>query len=59
MSLHIAKKLDFLMRLTGTQNNTLAKALAFDASYISRLRVGKRSLPRNRDIISPMAIEVR
>ena len=35
MSLNIAKKLDFLMRLTGTQNNTLGKALSFDASYIS------------------------
>ena len=55
MNLKIAKKLDFLMRLTGTQNNTLGKALSFDASYISRLRLGKRSLPRNRDLIQPLA----
>ena len=55
MSLNIAKKLDFLMRLTGTQNNTLGKALSFDASYISRLRLGKRNLPQNRDLIQPLA----
>ena len=51
----IASKLDFLMRLTNTQNNMLGKALPFDASYISRLRTGKRNLTRQRDVITPMA----
>lgn len=51
----IASKLDFLMRLTNTQNNMLGKALSFDASYISRLRTGKRNLTRQRDVITPMA----
>ena len=55
MGLNIARKLDFLMRLTGTQNSTLGRALSFDASYVSRLRSGQRTLSRNRDLILPLA----
>ena len=33
------------MELTNTSNATLSRVLSFDASYISRIRSGKRSLP--------------
>lgn len=55
MGLNIGRKLDFLMRLSGTQNSVLGKALSFDASYVSRIRSGKRTLPRNRNLILPIA----
>ena len=55
MGLNIGRKLDFLMRLSGTQNSVLGKALSFDASYVSRIRSGKRTLPRNRNLIIPIA----
>ena len=39
-------KLDFLMKLTGSKNNALSKAVSFDPSYVSRIRDGvyRRSL---------------
>lgn len=49
-------KLDFLMEITKTSNSTLARYLAIDASYISRLRSGKRKLPRNNEIIERMSL---
>jgi len=51
----IADKLDFLMKATGTKNNMLGRALSFDASHISRIRSGSRSLPSHRDFIVPSA----
>ncbi len=51
MGIDISRKLDFLMRLTNTQNRVLGKVLSFDASYISRIRTGKRGVPRNNDFI--------
>lgn len=51
----IADKLNFLMKLTGTKNNMLSRALAFDASHISRIRTGQRSLPSRREFILPAA----
>ena len=42
-----ADKLDFLMRLTNTTNTALASVTSFDVSYISRIRSGKRSLPKS------------
>lgn len=41
-------RLDFLMQLTNTSNSALARATAFDQSYVSKLRSGKRALPRNQ-----------
>ena len=41
------EKLDFLMSVTNTKNTTLSKALSFDPSYISRIRSGARSVPKN------------
>lgn len=55
MKLIIANKLNFLMRLTETKNNMLGKAISFDPSYISRIRTGKRGLPKNREFIIPAA----
>ncbi len=51
----IAEKLDFLMRVTDTRNSALARALNFDASYISRIRGGKRGLPKNQPFLAPAA----
>jgi hypothetical protein len=51
----IADKLNFLMKVTGTKNNMLSRALAFDASHISRIRSGQRGLPSHRDFIVPAA----
>jgi hypothetical protein len=49
------EKLDFLMDLTKTSNSVLARHMSFDASYISRLRSGKRMPPRSEDIVKNMA----
>jgi len=46
-------KIDFLMRVTNTQNAVLAHALNFDASYISRIRSGKRGLPTKQPFVEP------
>jgi hypothetical protein len=50
-----AGKLDFLMKLTDTSNSALGRALGFDPSYISRMRSGKRGLPRDRFFLEPAA----
>ncbi len=55
MPTNIAEKFDFLMRLTNTQNTVLARSLNFDASYISRIRSGKRGLPPSEPFIEPAA----
>ena len=51
----VSGKIDFLMRVTGTSNAQLARALNFDASYISRIRAGKRGLPPELPFIEPAA----
>ena len=51
----IADKLNFLMKVTGTKNNMLSRALNFDASHISRIRSGQRGLPSHREFIVPAA----
>ena len=53
----IADKLNFLMKATATRNNMLSRALAFDASHISRIRNGERGLPSHREFILPGAID--
>lgn len=42
-----AERLDFIMQMTNTSNSSLARAISFDPSYISKIRSGKRKLPRN------------
>lgn len=49
------EKLDFLMRLSGTKNSALGRALNFDASYISRIRTGTRGLPKHQPFLTPAA----
>ncbi len=53
MSRTLAQKLDFLMDLTQTKNAVLGRALNFDPSYISRIRSGKRGLPKDQPFMEP------
>ena len=39
------EKLDFLLKVTDTPNSAFGKYVSFDASYISRMRSGKRNIP--------------
>lgn len=50
-----AEKLDFLMTITKTTNSALAARVALDASYISRMRSGKRSMPKDGGVVQGMA----
>ena len=50
-----AEKLDFLMNITKTSNSTLAARVSLDASYISRLRGGKRLMPKDERVMQVMA----
>lgn len=53
MARTLAQKLDFLMDLTQTKNSVLGRALNFDPSYISRIRSGKRGLPKGQPFLEP------
>lgn len=50
------EKLIFIMNLTQTQNKELAQAIQVDPSIISRLRNGKRGVPRNPELLRSMAL---
>lgn len=50
------EKLIFIMNLTHTPNRELAQAIQVDPSIISRLRNGKRGIPRNLELLRSMAI---
>lgn len=54
--MNFAEKLDFLMNITKTSNSSLALATSLDPSYISRLRTGKRLMPKDEHIIHTMAV---
>ncbi|MCK9478733.1 MAG: hypothetical protein M0R40_04440 [Firmicutes bacterium] len=49
------EKLDFLMKITRTTNSQMALRLSLDASYISRLRTGKRLIPKNTELLHLMS----
>ncbi len=51
----VGRKIDFLMNVTNMRNAQLARALNFDASYVSRIRAGKRGLPDKMPFIEPAA----
>lgn len=51
-----AQRLDFLMRLTNTKSSSLGRFLYLDISTISRLRSGKRELPKGQDFIKAMSL---
>lgn len=53
--MNFGEKLDFLMKITNTSNSALALYTSLDASYISRLRRGVRSLPKNENYVPLMA----
>lgn len=48
-------KLDFLMKLTNTSNSLLARHIAMDPSFISRLRSGTRKPSRNEDYLESIS----
>jgi hypothetical protein len=50
-----AEKLDLLMKITNTSNIVLARTIAVDASFISRLRRGDRTPARNVTYLQAMA----
>ena len=50
-----AEKLDFLMNMTKMTNSALARYLVFDTSYVSRMRSGKRLIPKDAGIVHRMA----
>ena len=50
------EKLNFIMQLTNVKNNELGKALNFDPSYISRIRSGKRGLPKEQPFTVPASV---
>lgn len=50
-----SEKFDFLLKLTGTSNSVLARHMLLDPSYISRLRHGSRSLPRDSEYLPKLA----
>ena len=53
--MNISEKLDFLMNVTNTRNSALGKALSFDPSYISRIRSGRRGIPKSQPFSRPVA----
>lgn len=50
-----AEKLDFLMKFANISNIFLAKHIAMDASYVSRLRNGKRGMPKDEQALYSIA----
>ena len=54
--MQFCEKLDFLMSIANTTNSALARATALDASHISRLRRGQRSLSKNETYLKSMAV---
>ncbi len=51
-----SEKLSFLMDITKTTNSALSLYVSLDASYISRLRRGKRTAPRDDGNVRNMAV---
>lgn len=51
----IGTRLNLCMQITGTTNSALSKVLNFDASYISRIRSGKRGIPLRQPFAGPAA----
>ncbi len=43
------------MNLTNTKNSELGRAVSFDASYIGRIRSGKRGIPKHQPFLEPAA----
>ncbi|NPV91259.1 MAG: transcriptional regulator [Firmicutes bacterium] len=53
--MRFCEKLDFLMNITKTTNSALSLYTSLDASHISRLRRGQRSMPKNEASLKSMA----
>ncbi len=50
-----SEKLNFLMSIIGISGGELAHAVSLDPSYISRLRNGKRALPKGQNFLEDIA----
>jgi hypothetical protein len=50
------EKLDLLMNITNTKNSALSLYTSLDASHISRLRRGERSLSKNENYVQSMSV---
>lgn len=46
LQMNTAEKLNIIMNITNTTNADLGQALHFDTSYVSRIRSGKRAIPK-------------
>ena len=55
MDSQLSERLDYLMSITNTANNLLARELSFDPSYVGRIRNGKRGIPHRQPFIEPTA----
>ena len=51
-----SEKLNFLISIIGISGGELATAISLDPSYISRLRHGKRALPKEHLFMEPIAL---
>ena len=49
--MNINEKFDFLLKLAKISNTEIGKAVLFDASYISRMRTGKRKVPMDMEFL--------
>jgi hypothetical protein len=54
--LNFSEKLDFLFDITEIKNNTLARFVHLDPSFISRLRSGERTPSKNENYTKPIAL---
>lgn len=50
-----SKKLTDLMRVANVNNSALANAISIDPSYLSRLKTGKRKIPKNPSFLLPLS----
>ena len=53
--MQFCEKLIFIMNLIQTSNRELAESISADPSLVSRLRTGKRGMPRNKKLLQDMA----
>ena len=51
----INEKIDLLMKITDITNAAMGKILSFDASYISRIRKGKRAFPKDEELVKVLS----
>ncbi len=48
------ERLSILLKISDVSNSQIARHLNLDTSYISKLKNGKRNLPKNHDFLKPL-----